>query len=124
MIAMSDACSISGWGPLTVVESTGDDARAEGVLRIRADCAYLESDDGPSLLVWPADRTTWNAVDNSLSFTSESGTMTLSDGKQVVLAGSWFGADRDGEIDWIAAPHAECPAVINRWQVSDVSAAD
>jgi len=121
MATVIGACSVSGWGPLTIVESTGDDARAEGVLGIDAECVYLESGDGRSLLAWPADRTTWNALEASVSFAADAGTITLRDGDEVVLGGSSFEADRDGQIGWIIAPQPACEAIGNRWQVSGVS---
>jgi hypothetical protein len=63
------------WGPLAVVppQDGADTARTEGTLRITDTCVFLDGPSGPELLVWPADRTTWNAQTRAITFANFDG---------------------------------------------------
>lgn len=122
------------WGPLAVVSSTGgDQALNAGVLRIIERCVFLETAGGESeLLVWPADRTRWNAADESIGFSNLDGRQfTLADGAAVSFGGGGdstaeggvSGAEWAAWVDWVAAPDASCPMEI-RWYVGEVVSAD
>ena len=116
-------CSLGGdggWGPLAVLESDGYDlARTEGTIRITDTCVLLENGDEVALLIWPADRTRWNASDGTIEFETLSGrTVTLASGQRVALGGGgWSAAEASNPdheallagIDWISAPDPACP---------------
>lgn len=114
------ACSSNDWGPLAVTSSTGDDARTEGVVRVTPECVLIEADGQRTILVWPADRTTWDSAAHEISFRRGSGeVLTIGDGQPVVLGGGWSSRAQDSEVEWIAPPSASC-ATPGRWYVSDV----
>lgn len=115
------------WGPLAVVppQEGADTARTEGTLRITDTCVFLVTPGGPSLLVWPADRTTWNAQTRAISFANFDGsTVSAGDGTPVVLGGSGdSNADSGATTEawlartpWVARPAVSCP-VESRWWV-------
>jgi hypothetical protein len=108
------------WGPLAVVppQEGADTARTEGTLRITDACVFLDTPGGPSLLVWPADRTTWDAQASTITFTNFDGsTVSAGDGTAVVLGGSGDSTEESGTTSqkwlartpWVAAPGASCP---------------
>ncbi len=114
------------WGPLAVVPPQGgaDSARNEGTLRIAETCVVLETRGGPVLLVWPADRTTWNVEDRSIAFANYDGsTETASDGAYVVVGGSGDSFEESGltteawlaRTPWVARPNASCPLEARWW---------
>lgn len=116
----------SGWGPLAVVPPQGgaDTARNEGTLRITETCVVLVTRGGPVLLVWPADRTTWNAEERSIAFANYDGsTVTASDGAYVVVGGSGDSNEESGmtteawlaRTPWVARPAASCPLEARWW---------
>ncbi len=127
----SEAPSSGGtWGPLAVVppQDGTDTARAEGTLRITDACVFLARTGGPVLLVWLADRTTWDAQDRTIAFANFDGsTVTVSDGTRVVLTGGGDSSDESGttaeewlaRTQWIARPAASCP-LDSRWWVGGV----
>jgi len=129
LIAMvATACEGTGaseWGPLALVEATGDMARNEGMVVITDACVFLERDDERGLLVWPADRTRWNPGDRSISFTTlEGGEVTVESGQHVVLAGGGAGVGEDGDawtetIQWARRPAPEC-VTRGAWFVTDI----
>ncbi len=115
------------WGPLAVVppQEGADTARTEGTLRITDACVFLVTPGGPSLLVWAADRTTWNAQTRAITFANFDGTtVSAGDGTPVVLGGSGDSNDESGttteawlaRTPWVAPPAASCPAE-SRWWV-------
>lgn len=115
------------WGPLAVVppQDGADTARTEGTLRITDACAFLVTPAGPSLLIWPADRTTWNARTRAVSFANFNGrTVSAGDGTPVVLGGSGDSSDESGitteewlaQTPWVARPADSCP-LDSRWWV-------
>jgi len=115
------------WGPLAVVppQDGADTARSEGTLRITDTCVFLDQPGGPSLLVWPADRTTWNGQTRTITFANFDGTtVSARDGTPVVLGGSGDSNDASGttteawlaRTPWVAPPAASCPAE-SRWWV-------
>lgn len=122
----------SEWGPLAVMRMNGGMAALNtGVLRITDRCVFLESAGGDSeLLVWPADRTRWNAADGTIGFAQpEWSQLTLRDGEAVSLGGGGDSAGEGGvsgaewaaSVDWVAPPDASCPMEV-RWYVGEVVA--
>jgi len=118
--------SDSGWGPIAIVppQSGADSARNEGTLRITETCVVLVTRGGPVLLIWPADRTTWNAEERSITFANYDGTtVTAGDGADVVVGGS---GDSEGDggmtseawlarTPWVARPAVSCPLEARWW---------
>ena len=116
----------SGWGALAVVPPQGgaDTARNEGTLGITETCVVLVTRGGPVVLVWPADRTTWNAEERSITFANYDGsTVTASDGAYVVVGGSGDSNEESGmtteawlaRTEWVARPDASCPLEARWW---------
>lgn len=108
------------WGPLAVVppQEGADTARTEGTLRITDACVFLDTPGGPSLLVWPADRTIWDAQASTITFANFDGSMvSAGDGTAVVLGGSGDSSEESGTTSqewrartpWVAPPAASCP---------------
>lgn len=121
------------WGPLAVVPSTGgDQALSTGVLRITDRCVVLETAGGDSeLLVWPADRTRWEAADASIFFSDLAGReVKVADGVEVVFSGGGDATAESGvsgdawvaSTDWVAAPDTSCPKE-TRWYVGEIVSA-
>jgi hypothetical protein len=82
------------------------------------------------LLVWPSDRTTWDATTGEVSFRRPDGHITsVRNGQDVVLGGGGSSEAEDGpsdeewigQLDWLASPAPDC-MVETRWLVSDVHA--
>ena len=117
------------WGPLAVVPVDGGLlARTEGTLVLTATCVFIERDGERMLLVWAADRTSWNPITNEISFRNPRGeSTTVRSGQEVVLGG---GAPDDdvatdkwaAAIDWVARPDPACVTDI-RWYVSGLKVA-
>lgn len=113
------------WGPLTLVDGTGDMARTEGVVVITDACVFLEHDGERGLLVWPSDRTRWNSDDGTISFTTLDGVeVSVESGQHVVFAGGGADVSEDGERwvetrQWARAPAPEC-VTDGAWFVTDV----
>jgi hypothetical protein len=119
------------WGPLAVIEPEdgSDSARNEGTIRITESCVFLERNTRQLLLVWPADRTTWNAERRTVAFKNyesegdpESGaTVSVGNGTHVVVGGSGGTRDASGQTkeewlasrEWVARPAASCP--LDEW---------
>jgi heat shock protein HslJ len=118
------------WGPLAVIppQDGADTARTEGTLRITDTCVFLEEGGGPVLLLWPADRTTWDAEQRTITFANFDGTTaTVGDGQSVVLGGGGGGSAESGVatevwvagMTWVARPVDGCP-LDPYWGVGDV----
>lgn len=123
----SSARSEGDWGPLAVVppQDGADTVRTEGMLRITGSCAFLATSGGPVVLVWPADRTTWNAETQAITFANFDGsTASARDGARVVLGGGGDSNVESGTTNdawlartpWVARPDASCP-LDSRWWV-------
>lgn len=106
-------------GPLAIVPPAGgsDSARAEGVLDLGGPCATLRSPGEVALLLWPADRVTWNADSATVSFANAGGQVaTIPGGARVAVGGSGepldeTGLTRDGWIEqteWVHPPRPNC----------------
>lgn len=124
------AATQSDWGPLAVVESSGggDDALINGTLDLVGDCYILDDGNERVLLVWPADRTAWNADDQTVAFESTDGsTATLGVGDEVSLGGGGNSVNEGGlsaqewigNVNWAAQPQESCVGD-TRWFVGDV----
>lgn len=115
----------SEWGPLALVDGTGDMARNEGVVVITDACVFLERDGERALLVWPSDRTRWNSGDGTIAFTPLAGVeVSVESGPRVVLAGGGADVRADGDawadpIHWARPPAPEC-LTDGAWFVTDV----
>lgn len=124
------ASPTEAWGPLAVVppSSAVMEALAAGTLRITDTCVFLEKAGGElELLVWPADRTTWNADARAITLENLDGSaVTFRDGDRV----SFGGGDSVGEsgvsgeewvrqTDWVAPPAPSCP-IDAHWYVGEV----
>lgn len=119
--------SAIGWGPLAVVgpQDGSDGAQTLGTLIITETCVGLLTRSGETLLVWPSNRTTWEAGSKAVMFTNVDGATTrVRDGHRVSVGGS---GDSNGDsgttsaewvagIPWIQAPDASCP-LERRWWV-------
>ena len=111
------------WGPLAVVpgEPSGDRALIHGTLRITDECAMLYVQGDQLLLVWPAQATTWNADQRTITYTNRDGsTVELRDGTPVAFGGGELPKAVNG-IDWTSAPAPECMTE-TQWRVSDGNA--
>jgi hypothetical protein len=115
------------WGPLAVIDPEGPfplgAALATGTIRITDDCVVLDEGAREVLLVWIADRTTWNAADRSVSFRNLDGSaVTADDGDRVELGGAGESVEENGalhELDWLRPPSPTC-AHAERFTVSGV----
>lgn len=112
-------------GPLALVEATGDQARTEGVVVITDACVFLERDGERGVLVWPADRTRWNAGEGTIAFSTVAGNdVTVESGQHVALGGGGAHVSEDGagwadNIEWTRRPAPEC-LTDGAWFVTDV----
>lgn len=125
--APSESPSSAGvWGPLAVVppQDGADTARTEGTLRITGTCVFLVERGGPVVLIWPADRTTWNVESRTITFANFDGsTVSAGDGTRVVLGGSGDSNEEAGtttedwlaRMTWVAPPDAACPLDARWW---------
>lgn len=131
--SMMPSDSVQGaetWGPLAVVpgEDSADTARTEGVMRITDTCTFLAERGGPVLLLWPADRASWDAVGRTITFENFDGTtVTVRDEDIVALGGGGGSSSESGvsvdvwlaQTHWVAQPPASCP-LDPYWRVGDV----
>lgn len=119
------------WGPLAVVppQSGMDMSRTEGTVRITDSCVFLESGADLTLLVWPEDRTAWDAETRTIAFANvDGGRVTLGDGMRVAIGGSGESIEESGltveawlgRTPWVSRPAASCP-LDSYWAVGDVS---
>ncbi|MBA2720450.1 MAG: hypothetical protein H0U52_14600 [Chloroflexi bacterium] len=122
-----DGLSAGGWGPLAIVppQDGTDSARTEGTLRITDTCVFLATAGGDDLLVWPADRTTWNPKARTVTFANSDGrTVSAGDGTPVVMGGGGDSNRESGSTTeawmartpWVARPSVSCP-LESRWWV-------
>jgi len=125
---------VDAWGPLAVVppQDGMDTARNEGRLRITDTCVFMEVGGTPTLLIWPADRTTWSAETQSITFENFDGTtVTVADGDDVVVGGSGGGRSSEAESgisnegwvgrrEWVVPPAASCP-LDEHWSVGSLA---
>jgi hypothetical protein len=118
------------WGPLAVIpaQDGADTARTEGTLRITNTCVFLAERGGDVLLLWPADRVTWDAGERTITFANFDGTdVTVGDGESVVLGGGGGSSAESGvtaevwltQMTWVARPADGCP-LDPYWGVGDL----
>lgn len=116
-----------GFGPLAVIRAPDgtDTALTQGTLRVTKDCVLLETTSGLELLVWPADRTTWDAKTAQVGFTNFDGTIVQAgDGTRVRVGGGGSSNGEDGttsqawlaQMAWVQRPASSCP-LASRWFV-------
>lgn len=111
----------SAWGPLAVQapqEGTMD-ALARGTLRIGEQCVFLQTPAGKSLVVWPADRTTWDGDSAVVVFEdADAGTVRLADGDRAASTGGFDQGGTPSEewlpVDWVSPPAQTCETNV-RW---------
>jgi hypothetical protein len=118
------------WGPLAVANLLeAPAARIEGTLELTERCAFLIDLEGVrQVVVWPSDRTTWNAETRTITLrrllTAE--TVELREGDQIefggggssVVEGGLSGDEWAAGFDWVAPPVPECVTDV-RWVLSD-----
>lgn len=101
-------------------------ARREGVLRISAQCVFLEDlGRNNNLLIWPASHTTWDAATAAIRFVRRNGELiVVRDGDRVALGGSGSPIPNWSEfvesVDWTSPPQAGCIAS-QSWSVGNVT---
>lgn len=121
------------WGPLAVLPSTGgDEALSVGKLVITDTCVLLEGGGGSrELLVWPGDRTRWEADARAIDFTNRDGSsFTLREGDIVRFGGGGDATAEGGApaeewvagLDWVNPPDPSCYMEV-RWFVGEVVSA-
>lgn len=126
----SDAQQAQGeqdpWGPLAVrpPQETFMEAQTGGTLRITDECVFLgDGDDSEVLLVWPADRTSWDGSNRTISYEDVDGTVTVADGDQVVMVGGYVPIESFeewvAESAWVSSPAQTCRADLY-WPVGAV----
>jgi len=119
---------VSPWGPLAVASRIGgDDARTAGTLRITEDCVFLDTAGDTALLVWPRERTAWDAASSEILYDRPGPEIQrLRTGDAVALGGSGLTVAEDGPLlrllsqeSWVAAPASSCLSG-SVWFVGDV----
>lgn len=115
------------WGPLAVVPRADGVAEAliEGALHITEECVFLSEQGEDVLLVWPEDRTTWDAEAGTITFRNLDGdTVLLATGDEVRMSGGGSSTNEGGVsnenwaagIDWVSPPSPSC-VTGTRWFV-------
>ena len=117
------------WGPLAVADAQGGgEALIHGTIQIGDDCVLLDEQGEEVLLVWPVDRTRWDASSQRIAFENVDGARnTFSDGDRVVMGGGGSSLGEGGEsseewissIDWVDRPSEACLRDV-RWFVANV----
>ncbi len=105
------------WGPLAVQPPQEGFLEAEtgGTLRITDECVFLgDGDESEVLLVWPADRTSWDGANRTITYEDVDGTVTVADGDQVTLGGGYVPIESFeewvAEFEWVSPPAQTCRA--------------
>jgi hypothetical protein len=105
-----------------------DTGRQEGTLRVTDNCVLLETTAEVILLVWPADRTTWDSDTHRVDFLNVDGTsVSAGDATHVVLGGGGESNIESGttseawlsSMPWVQRPSDFCP-LTSRWIVGAV----
>lgn len=116
------------WGPLAVIDPVPPvaigEALATGTIRITEECVLLDDGGSEVLLVWMADRTTWDPVARTVTFANNDGPVgTVGDGDHVVLGGGGESAEEGKlrDIVWLSPPAPSCPGD-ERFTVGEVEA--
>ena len=122
------------WGPLAVERSgVGMDAAISGRLEITDECVVLIAvPDFEILLVWPADRTTWDDELRTVTFIDEDASVfTLRDGMSVRFGGGGF-SEAESDIStaewlenwtWVNEPDTSCIGS-EAWLIDNVMEAE
>jgi hypothetical protein len=116
----SSQSTSESWGPMAVVppQPGTDTLRLEGRLVITDTCVFVERTNGDQfLLLWPADRSAWDADTRTITFRNVDETIAaMKDGDQVVLGGGGDSREKSGatfddwlaRLRWVAQPGAGC----------------
>lgn len=119
------------WGPLAVVapDSGGGDALIHGTVHMTDTCVLLNEQGDDVLLLWPADRTSWDAEKRRVIFDEDANgsTTTIGNGDKVSLGGGGSSVDEGGvpsdtfmdSVEWAASPNPSCVTDV-RWAVGSV----
>ncbi|HEX5827656.1 MAG TPA: hypothetical protein VFY23_09060 [Candidatus Limnocylindrales bacterium] len=125
--ALAACATLSGTGavPPLALERTdlGMEALSHGTLTIDGACTWLVAGRDRWLLVWPEDRTRWDAVTGEVVFTHRDGVVKrVRHGQEVAFGGGAIN-DIDGiaytGVDWVLRPAPGCDTP-TRWHVSSV----
>jgi len=127
---VSTPASSPGWGPIAVVPAQGgtDTARTEGTLHLTETCTFVATANDQTLLLWPEDRTTWDARTGTITFANEDGSVAIvGDSSVVAIGGSGDSLEESGatveqwldRTPWVARPDASC-SLERFWFVGDV----
>lgn len=105
-------------GPLALAENVGGpEALTSGTLRVTNECVLLNEQGDEALLVWPADRTSWDPESGRIRFElDDARRVELADGDAVTLGGGGASVTESGrpaeelisDIEWVAEPAASC----------------
>ena len=119
------------WGPLAVIppQDGSDTGRTEGKLRITNTCVFLDERGERVLLLWPADRTRWDAGERTVTFANaDRKPVVVGDGTPVVLGGGGDSSEESGitpeawlgSMTWVARPADGCP-IDSWWGVGELT---
>ena len=90
---------LSTWGPLAVRRGEGSpaEARIEGDLIVGSRCVFLDTGGDRFLLIWPEEKTAWDADAHEVIFGEpSSGRLRLGNGHHVAFSGGgWALGDQD-----------------------------
>lgn len=118
------------WGPLAVEppEAVTETALLDGAtVRITDECVFMADDnekDERTLLVWPADRTTWNEDTATITYENSDGSVTIADGDRLNSVGGYSHFESFQElvasIEWVSPP-AEACRTTTFWDVGGIT---
>lgn len=118
------------WGPLAVVAGSGSggEALAHGTLQVTDHCVLLDESGEDVLLLWPADRTSWDPDTRTVTFEKDDGeAVPVGDGDEVRLGRGGSSIDEGGPsdeeflaaVEWESEPAESC-LTDARWGVNSV----
>lgn len=118
------------WGPLAVEppEEASTTGLIDGVtVRITDQCVFMTENnekDERTLLVWAADRATWNEDAATITYEDSDGSVTIADGDRVNISGGYRHFESFQElvasIEWVSPP-AEACRTTEFWDVGNVT---
>jgi hypothetical protein len=126
-VSLGACAALTGSGsvmPLAVERTDlGMEGLAHGTLTIEGPCTRVVAGRDRFVLVWPEQRTRWDAVTAEIVFTSRDGVAKrMRSGAEVALGGGAIN-DTDGpaytQVDWVVRPAPQCDTP-TRFHVSSV----